>query len=385
MHFFVILKKLNIINPQMNTTKLVLMTLPNYHEKEFVICWKKFPTFHNPSAHQNPFSAHLSHLQRSSHTTWNAHHPLGCEQHSNDSCAGSQARNLFIASWNKHNTEGGLSTSICLAPFHNTCWCDVLMLLWGGFGCWKWQLLSPTFILEPIVGQKGQPKKISNFENLKKTPVFSGFDHGKWQVHHLWSFWSKWRPNESPAKYWLNPSFSWHRLSVHRTSFTLSCSWMLCFKIQTGTLTLGSGSGFKSQAHDIRWRASLRRSMQVRSTMTPAQFHLHLFTGWRSVHTEQMQAFVLNTVLSCYGVRRVTRIHTTDICTIGRILLVSPGAGLSESDLNAHTICCLCTQCTNKPGNIRTFIHPLIDAHERTHASCPSSKYMYNGLGLKIP
>ncbi len=48
-----ILKKLNIIDPQMNTTKLVIMTLPNYHKREFKIHWKKFPTFHNPSVHQN--------------------------------------------------------------------------------------------------------------------------------------------------------------------------------------------------------------------------------------------------------------------------------------------------------------------------------------------
>ncbi len=39
----------------MNTTKLVVMTLPNYYEKEFAIHWKFFPTFHNPSVHQNPF------------------------------------------------------------------------------------------------------------------------------------------------------------------------------------------------------------------------------------------------------------------------------------------------------------------------------------------
>ncbi len=34
---FVILKKLNIIDSQINTTKLVVMTLPNYHKKEFKI------------------------------------------------------------------------------------------------------------------------------------------------------------------------------------------------------------------------------------------------------------------------------------------------------------------------------------------------------------
>ena len=34
---FIILKKFNIIDPHMNTTKLVIMTLPNYHEKEFKI------------------------------------------------------------------------------------------------------------------------------------------------------------------------------------------------------------------------------------------------------------------------------------------------------------------------------------------------------------
>ena len=35
-------KNQNIIDPQMNTTKLVVMTLPNNHEKEFVIRQKKF-------------------------------------------------------------------------------------------------------------------------------------------------------------------------------------------------------------------------------------------------------------------------------------------------------------------------------------------------------
>ncbi len=46
---------LNTIHPQMNTTKEVIDTLPNYHQEEFMICWKKFPIFHNPSIHQNPF------------------------------------------------------------------------------------------------------------------------------------------------------------------------------------------------------------------------------------------------------------------------------------------------------------------------------------------
>ncbi len=36
---------LNTINPQTNTTKEVVNTLPNYHEKEFAICQKNFQLF----------------------------------------------------------------------------------------------------------------------------------------------------------------------------------------------------------------------------------------------------------------------------------------------------------------------------------------------------
>ena len=44
-----------MIDPQTNTTKEVINTLPIYHKKEFMIRQKNFPTFHNPSVHQNPF------------------------------------------------------------------------------------------------------------------------------------------------------------------------------------------------------------------------------------------------------------------------------------------------------------------------------------------
>ncbi len=46
---------LNTIDLEMNITKEVINTLPNYHKKEFMIHWKKNPTSHNPSVHQNPF------------------------------------------------------------------------------------------------------------------------------------------------------------------------------------------------------------------------------------------------------------------------------------------------------------------------------------------
>ncbi len=48
-------KKWNMINPQTNITKLVVMTLPNCHWKDFVIHQETLPTFHNPSVHQNLF------------------------------------------------------------------------------------------------------------------------------------------------------------------------------------------------------------------------------------------------------------------------------------------------------------------------------------------
>ncbi len=52
---FAFLKILNMINLQTNTTKLVIMTLSNYHQKEIMIHQKKIPTFLNPSLYQNPF------------------------------------------------------------------------------------------------------------------------------------------------------------------------------------------------------------------------------------------------------------------------------------------------------------------------------------------
>ncbi len=50
----VFLKISNMINLQTNTTEVVIMSLPNDHQKEFVIHQNFFQLF-NPSVHQNPF------------------------------------------------------------------------------------------------------------------------------------------------------------------------------------------------------------------------------------------------------------------------------------------------------------------------------------------
>ncbi len=52
---FVILKILNMINPHINTTIVVVITLLNYYWKDFTLHWYKFSTFFNPSVHQNLF------------------------------------------------------------------------------------------------------------------------------------------------------------------------------------------------------------------------------------------------------------------------------------------------------------------------------------------
>ncbi len=61
-----------VIDLQTNTTKVVVMTFPNYNKKDFVIHQKNFQLFTTHQSIKINFSAHLSHLQRSSHTTWNA-------------------------------------------------------------------------------------------------------------------------------------------------------------------------------------------------------------------------------------------------------------------------------------------------------------------------
>ena len=48
------------------------MSLPNYHQKEFVIHQNFFQLFTLHQSIKIHCSAHLSHLQRSSHTAWNA-------------------------------------------------------------------------------------------------------------------------------------------------------------------------------------------------------------------------------------------------------------------------------------------------------------------------
>ncbi len=61
-----------MIDLQINTTKVVIITQPNYNQKEFAICWNFFQLFTTHQSSKIHFSAHLSHLQRSLCTTWNA-------------------------------------------------------------------------------------------------------------------------------------------------------------------------------------------------------------------------------------------------------------------------------------------------------------------------
>ncbi len=75
--FFIIqkcnFKKFNVIDLQMNTTKVVVMTLPHYNMKDFAISWKFFSNFSQPISPSKSIFQPIWAIFRGHHTLHRIH------------------------------------------------------------------------------------------------------------------------------------------------------------------------------------------------------------------------------------------------------------------------------------------------------------------------